>query len=351
MSRMGGSRPATCLLGTRAQLGTPACHRSPHPGPSPDHRQGHPRVRALPQERSQLVQQMSPALQEGGIKSWSETTPDIGASWGSGGRPALMRHTRLREAPVAVFPAALLPGGQWGAHCRDPVTPICLWPRAGLVPAPLPLRTVRRASQVLQKRPARPGLGFSAPPAFRAGGFMECVLILVLSRKPVPPRDLEQLVCQALWWAGPALPCLRVRGHGTHSFQEESQVPTALTSQMMSRSCRSSSCCQLPVSCLIVPGGRAGMGAGGLTPADCPWPVGPDKGWARGSSQRCPRGLEAVVKPVPAALSWSCPGPVWHLWWSRAPGAREHGVWGPEQVLRKYSRRLSSNSHPVFSTL
>lgn len=53
--------------------GTPACHWSPHPWPSPDHRQGHPRVRALPQERSQLVRQTSPALQEGGIKSWSET--------------------------------------------------------------------------------------------------------------------------------------------------------------------------------------------------------------------------------------------------------------------------------------
>lgn len=93
------------------------------------------------------------------------------------------------------------------------------------------------------------------------------------------------------------------------------------------------------------------MGAGGLTPADCPWPVGPDKGWARGSSQRRPRGLEAVVKPVPPAPSWSRPRPVWRLWWSRAPGACEHGVWGPEQVLRKYSRRLSSNSHPVFSIL
>lgn len=41
-----------------------------------------------------------------------------------------------------MFPAALLPGGQWGAHRRDSVTPISLWPRAGPVPAPLPLRTV-----------------------------------------------------------------------------------------------------------------------------------------------------------------------------------------------------------------
>ena len=176
--------------------------RDPRREHCPKHRLSRPRARALLPGKPQVVQQTSLTWSAGGrhrIEEWNDP-PKLGQ-----GGEADARLTPDTSGRVS-------PGGKRGTHppqtTPHPWTPICPGPRSGLDPAPPLLRTIGRATPAAPETPGTAKIRTLRSHGDSGGHFTKCVLISGMSRKPVPPCDLEQGVLPAPWrW--PASPCLR----------------------------------------------------------------------------------------------------------------------------------------------